>query len=32
LQGGSAWRVNLSDALLRGLRQRLDGTGVQVLY
>lgn len=32
LQGGSAWRVNLSDALLRGLRQRLDSTGVQVLY
>lgn len=32
LQGGSAWRVSLSDTLLRGLRQLLGKESVRVLY
>lgn len=32
LQGTSQWRVNLSDPLLRGLRQRLGQQAVTVLY
>jgi DNA polymerase-3 subunit alpha len=32
LQGGPAWRVSLSDTLLRGLRQLLGKESVRVLY
>ncbi len=32
LQGGPAWRLSLTDQLLRGLRQRLGNEGVTVLY
>ena len=32
LQGGSAWRVSLSDTLLRGLHQLLGKESVRVLY
>ena len=32
LQGGAGWRISLTDALLRGLRQRLGQDAVTVLY